>query len=399
MKDHKAAQFLESGNGHKLSLRPDTRNQNSSLTIRGCGLRQTLRSLLADCFRWNRVGAPPTFQVVAAMLGLTGPIALGAATGHLPLGAAASIGGLALSMGGCGATWRERALGMASIAIGGTIATLVGSMIVHLDGASGLLVPVIAGVAGLIGSFNRPLAGATYRFIVFVIIAIGAGSADAEPLAMGILFLLGAVWTAGLSLGLQLLFEHLRGQPKQREPESIPAPRRPSLPAQFRRWRQSLAHWPAWQYPARIASCLTVAEALSWLFPTHRTYWVALTIAIVVRRQASDSLVRAIERALGTSFGVGLAMLLFLWSPPASAVIAMIAGLSALRPALHNVNYMAYATIMTPLVMLLLDLGRPPTLPIMLDRLFATIVGCGLSLTLGYLVWPQVRTLIDTPRN
>jgi uncharacterized membrane protein YccC len=84
-------------------------------------------------------------------------------------------------------------------------------------------------------------------------------------------------------------------------------------------------------------------------------------------------------------------MLLFLWSPPVSAVIAMIAGLSALRPVLRNVNYMAYATTMTPLVMLLLDLGRPPSLPIMLDRLFATIVGCALSLTLGYMVWPQVR--------
>jgi hypothetical protein len=328
------------------------------------------------------------------MLGLAGPIALGAATGHLPPGAAASIGGLALSMGGCGPIWRERALSMAWISVGGTLAMLVGSMIARLDGASGFLVPVVAGAAGLLGSFNRPLAGVTSRFIPFMIIAIGVGGADAEPLAMGILFLLGAVWTAGLSLGLRPLCEHWRVQPKQREPDSIPAPRRPSLSAQFRRWWRSLAHWPAWQYPARIASCLIAAEVLSWPFPTHRTYWVALTVAIVVRRDASESLARAIERALGTSCGVGLALLLFLWSPPVSAVIAMIAGLSALRPALRNVNYMAYATIVTPLVMLLLDMGRPPSLPIMLDRLFATIVGCGLSLTLGYLVWPQVCTSI-----
>ncbi len=357
-------------------------------------MRKTFSILLANCFRWNRAGIPSTFQVVAAMLGLAGPIALGATIGQLALGATASIGGLALSMGGEGPTWQKRALSMAWIAIGGTIAMLVGSAIARIGGAAGLLVPIIAGGAGLLGSFNRSLAGVTSRFILFMIIAIGAANDSAKPPAIAIAFLLGAIWTACLSLGLQPLFEFWHAQRRRCEPDCIAGPRQPTLLAQFRRRQRSLSHWSTWQYPVRISSCLIVAQAISWLLPTHHTYWVALTVAVVVRRQISESLERVLERALGTACGVGLAMLLFLWSPPAPALIAMVAVLAALRPVLRTANYTAYAMIMPPLIMLLLDLGQTPSLSIMLDRLFATIIGCVLGLTLGYLVWPQVRALL-----
>ncbi len=354
-------------------------------------MREPFRILLTNGLRWNRAAIPPPFQVVAAMLGLAGPIALGAATGHLDLDAAASIGGLALSMGGEGPTWRKRALSMAWIASGGTIAMLMGSTIARVGGAAVFLVPMIAGGAGLLGSFNRSLAGLTSRFILFMIIAIGAANDGARPLTIAIAFLLGAVWTAGLSLGLQPLFEFLHGRRKCYASDGIAAPRRPTLSAQFRRWRRSLGQWSTWQYPVRISSCLIVAQAISWLLPTHHSYWVALTVTIVVRRQISELLEQVFERALGTICGVGLAMLLFLWSPPLPALIAMVAVLAALRTVLRTAAYTAYATIMTPLIMLLLDLGQTPSLSIMLDRLVATIIGCVLGLTLGYLVWPQVR--------
>ena len=266
---------------------------------------------------------------------------------------------------------------------------LVGGAIARIGGATGVLVPVIAGAAGLLGGFNRPLAGITTRFIIFVVIAIGVG--NSSPLTMAIIFILGAIWTGGLSLGLQPLFEFCRARPKRPEPQSSAAARRPTLWAEFKHWQRSLSHWPAWQYPVRITSCLVVAEAIWWVLPTHHTYWVALTVTIVVRHRISDSLVRAFERAIGTIGGVGLAMLLFPWSPSPPAIIAMIAVLAALRPVLRNANYTAYAMTMTPLVMLLLDLGQPPSLAVMLDRLFATIIGCILSLTLGYLVWPQAH--------
>jgi len=345
-----------------------------------------LRKLLADIFHWTRGGAPPAAQVIAAALGFAGPIALAAALGQLPLGMAAAIGALALSRGGEGATHAQRALGMAGSAVFGAAAIAAGTTIAQLGGIALFLVPALAAVAALVGGINRPLGLIAAQFILFTIIGTGIGNAGARPIALAVLFLLGATWTAGLSLALQRIL------PRPVAPQEKPAAsRQRTLADQLRRWRQSLGHWAGWQYPARITSCLAAAAGVALLLPTHHAYWVSLTVAIVVRRQMSEAMTRTVERALGTVAGVLAAMLLLLWSPPLPVLIALVAALAAARPVLRVANYAAYAALMTPLIMLLLDLGRTPSLAIMLDRLLATVIGCALSLTLGYWVWPRVQ--------
>jgi uncharacterized membrane protein YccC len=66
-----------------------------------------------------------------------------------------------------------------------------------------------------------------------------------------------------------------------------------------------------------------------------------------------------------------------------------IAALAAAIPALLERSHTAYAAVMTPLVPLLLDFGRAPSWTLVADRLVATLVGCALALTLGYLVWSR----------
>ena len=347
-----------------------------------------LAEILADSFRWTRGHSPPAFQVIAAALGVAGPVALGAATGDLRLGMAASLGGLALSRGGEGATVWERAISMAGAALSGAVAVAVGGAITQLGGVAVFLVPAVAAVATLFGGINRSIGQITARFTLFTIIATGTGVAAGKPIDLAILFLFGAIWTAGFSLALELAFHPRPVGPEPRK-RDLGARRQRPISEQFRRWRKSLRRWSGWQYALRVASCLTAAEGLSLLLPSHHMYWAPLTVAIVVRRQSSDALTRTFQRALGTVLGVMLAMLLLLWSPPILVLVGIIALLAAARPALRVANYTAYAAVMTPLIMLLLDLGQPPSLAIMLDRLFATLVGCALALTLGYLAWPQ----------
>ena len=51
---------------------------------------------------------------------------------------------------------------------------------------------------------------------------------------------------------------------------------------------------------------------------------------------------------------------------------------------------MAYAAVMTPLVILLLEFGREPSLTVAVDRLIATLVGCAIALTFGYIGWSRL---------
>jgi Fusaric acid resistance protein-like len=347
-----------------------------------------LTEILADSFRWTRSRSPPAFQVIAAAIGVAGPVALGAAIGDWRLGTAASLGGLALSRGGQRTPLRLRMMSMAASAPSGALAMAVGAAIARIGDFALFLVPALSAVAALLGGINRSSAVVAARSTFFAIIATGTGAAAGNPIGLAIRFLLGAVWTGGLSFAMELAFHPRRVDPKPGEVD-LRALRQPTGSDEFRRWRKSLGGWSCWQYSARTAVCLTVTEGLALLFPSHHAYWVSLTVAIVVRRQYSQAVTRAFQRALGTVLGVMLAMLLFLWSPTLPALLGMIGVLAAARPVLRVANYLAYSAVMTPLIMLLLDLGQRPSLAIMLDRLVATIVGCALALTLGYLAWPR----------
>jgi p-aminobenzoyl-glutamate transporter AbgT len=61
------------------------------------------------------------------------------------------------------------------------------------------------------------------------------------------------------------------------------------------------------------------------------------------------------------------------------AIVAVVSLLAGLRPLLKERNYAAYATIMTPLVVLLMDLGRTPELSTVGCRLADTVTGCLLA--------------------
>ena len=340
-----------------------------------------MRRDLVDLLRWPHLPSPPWPQLAAAIFGLAGPIALGAALGNTGAGMAAAIGGLALSEGGQGDTLREQARSQGYSVIAGSLAVLLGATLARHQ--ANFLLPGIAAAAALCGGISRPLAQATTRFILFTIIASGIVQPAPPPLPMALLFAAGAAWTASLSLLFWVL--------KRGKAAPVPA-RTPSLRAHLHHWRRSLRGWAGWQYTARITAALLGADLLGMVWSERRTHWALLTVAIVVLRQAPDALTRALERGLGTALGVGLAGPLLVWQPPTPLVVALVAVLAAARPILRPGNYTAYAAIMTPLIMRLMDLGRPPTWETLVDRLLATTAGCGMAVTLGYLVWRRLIT-------
>jgi uncharacterized membrane protein YccC len=330
-------------------------------------------------------------HVTAAMLGLAGPVAAGALLGHLEAGMAASLGGLALSGTPRGARSREYALSLVYSVFTGTAAILAGSALGSHRIWAAFGIPLIAAVFGLFGSISRPLARSSTRFVLYAIIAAGLGAGGADPLGTSLLFFIGAAWTAALFLISSLLPPAIGKAPIS--PDSGNHARRsdPRPKQLLHRWWNSLAHLTGWQYPVRILICLLAAQALEWIWPLRHGQWIGLTVGIVVHRDLQNSLNRTLQRAVGTLTGVLLSFLLTLTALPAWALIAIIALLSAARSILREFNYTAYATVHTPLIILLIDLGRMPSGGVIADRLAATMAGCAISVTLGYLLWFKLR--------
>jgi len=270
----------------------------------------------------------------------------------------------------------------------GSLAVFIGSAVAGNSALTTFGLPALAGLAALFGSISRPLALVTTQFIIYLIIAASLGAPGTPPLGVALLFFLGAAWTIVLSLGLKPLFR-VAGLASAPHANVAMAPRYP-IRLLLRRWWKTLAHLSGWQYVIRLTLCLAAAGTFEWIWPHHHGYWVYITVVIVVRRNLQDALSRTFHRAAGTALGVLFISLLLLASPPLWATIAIIAALAATRTILYEVNYTAYATVMTPLVILLLDFGQDPSWAAIIDRLGATIFGCALSLTLGYLIWFRI---------
>ncbi|WP_028316248.1 FUSC family protein [Desulfatibacillum aliphaticivorans] len=333
-------------------------------------------------------------EAMTAMLGLGAPAAIGYMAGRPELGIIASLGGLALSGEGKGESFKERVFSLSYAVITGCLAIFAGSRLEAL-GWSLWGLPILATVAALVGSLSRLMARATTQFILFAIIAANIGGPDAHATGAAALFFLWASWTALLSLSIRpLMLKIFRVQPPAAAPTQSYTRRQ-----YFRRWRWSLTRLAGWQYTIRLSSCLIAAHLVQWRWPDYHTYWVALTVVIVVHRNLQEALSRTIHRAAGTALGMVFMSLLMFVGLPVWGVVAMIGLLAAMRPVLLETNYFIYAAVQTPLVLLLLDFGQDPSWELALTRLLATLAGCLIALTLGYLGWSRFTPLspVSTP--
>jgi hypothetical protein len=78
--------------------------------------------------------------------------------------------------------------------------------------------------------------------------------------------------------------------------------------------------------------------------------------------------------------------LLLIYTPPVWGMVVGVGLLAGLRPLLRACNYLAYTAAMTPLIILLLDAGRPPEGGVLIDRLIAALIGAGLVIATNALL-------------
>jgi uncharacterized membrane protein YccC len=141
-------------------------------------------------------------------------------------------------------------------------------------------------------------------------------------------------------------------------------------------------------FTLRLMACMGVAGVVSEVLPLQRSYWVPLTVAIVLKPDYGSVFARALQRGIGTVVGaVAGAVLLVLvhgvW------LLIPFAVLAALLPFGRSRNYGLLATFLTPLVVVLIDLLNPAGWRLAEDRLIDTLIGCAIVLVVGFAPWPM----------
>ena len=308
----------------------------------------------AHLVRFQRIEMDLT-RLVLSGIALALPVAVGAATGHVADGLIAVMGALLISTAGHEGGWRARCVDLGASAAVGALVVWLGALVGGHGSLAGVWIVAVALGAALLGGIGTLEARIAATATVFTVIGAHLGTGPESPGHILLYVVLGMASAAALTFGTHAL-GRLVSPLRRRE---LDGPAGPEWP--FRRsvpkWRAGLRTWHGWQYAARLVPSMAVAELVAHFRPDPHSYWIALTVSLVVLRDEAASPMRAAERGLGTTIGVlvggGLIGVLPTWG-----IVALIGAIGAVRPYLKLANYTAYAAVMTPLITMLNELGN-----------------------------------------
>ncbi|MEV7597016.1 FUSC family protein [Kitasatospora sp. NPDC089797] len=153
--------------------------------------------------------------------------------------------------------------------------------------------------------------------------------------------------------------------------------------------RSLLLSGASWRYGLRLALCIGLAQVLVSVIAVPRSYWVSLTVTFVLKPDFGSVFSRAVLRALGTAAGLLVAIPVLAEVPHGWWDVPVMAALATLIPVLSAKGYAFQTAAITPVILMLSDLLNHQGFHLVAPRLYDSLIGCGIALLAGYLLWPE----------
>jgi len=161
--------------------------------------------------------------------------------------------------------------------------------------------------------------------------------------------------------------------------------------------RTAVAHLCSGSVEVRHGLRCAVAAGITYLI-VHLLhlpfgYWATMATMLVMQPSIADSWSRSMERAVGSIVGgvLAVALCLFIHSPLALALLVF--PMAALSMGLRPVSYGLYSLFLTPVFVLVADVGADPQLQLSnaLLRAGNNVIGTVVAIVATYLLWPHRR--------
>jgi uncharacterized membrane protein YccC len=145
------------------------------------------------------------------------------------------------------------------------------------------------------------------------------------------------------------------------------------------------------RHALRVAAVAAPAFAITLGWPGPYAHWLTITMVMTMQPYFALTFTRAVERIAGTMLGgVVAAVIATICTTPITTALALFP-LAVMSLSLRAVSFALFITCLTPLVVLLSELGRPgePEVTIALMRALFTLIGGALAVGGNFLLWPS----------
>lgn len=178
-------------------------------------------------------------------------------------------------------------------------------------------------------------------------------------------------------------------------PARQPTARSAKVRSDLHRFRESVVaifdpSGEAFRNGLRLAVAVGIAEAVALGFDISRGYWIALTVALVIKPDFASTITRGILRIIGTIAAVllvGLALLAT--GSPQWLMVAMVAVFAPMMMRWFSANYGLFAFAVTASVLILME-GGSPSLEVVILRFENTLIGAAIAVA-AYFIRPAWR--------
>jgi uncharacterized membrane protein YccC len=145
---------------------------------------------------------------------------------------------------------------------------------------------------------------------------------------------------------------------------------------------------PAFRHAVRLSATLALGEVMAHAISARRSYWLPLTISLVMKPEFSVTISRGLLRIAGTIVGLLVATGLFHFLHPLIGMEVVLVGLFVfLVRWIGPANYGIFAINVSALVVLLVAFTGVSPKDVILARGLMTTIG-GVTALTAYLIWP-----------
>ncbi len=343
-------------------------------------LWQQLRS-----FKWS---SSEPLHAVLCLPGVALPLILGVALGYPGTGVLMAGGAQAVGFGSFQQPLFRPSGPMVAATVGIGISALVGALCRDSTGLLLFATLVWTLLYGLSNSISSAAGWVGQQCCVFLIVSSAALSSPGtthDLIYSALLRGAGVLAGGALQTLLLSLLQHWLPQAQTRfsVPDFDPTHlRRPFLREQLQ-WNS-----PSLQYALRVAMTGVLAVDLYRHINFPNAYWIGMTAVLIPKPEWASTAARSLLRSGGTLLGALVCTAIVIALHPHGEVLtALVILFLFLSYLLTNVNYGAFATVLTGYICFLLAIAHQPAHDVLQRRVLATVVGGTLAVAvhLGFI--------------
>lgn len=156
---------------------------------------------------------------------------------------------------------------------------------------------------------------------------------------------------------------------------------------------------PILRHALRLVFATLLALFVGQFFEIPKTYWILLTLFVLMRPSYALTKQRSVQRVIGTLVGAAIAFILVYISRDMVFLMSMTFISLALTFTFMQQNYRTAAMFVTIAMILIYVLTTPDTIGLIQDRIADTLIGAGIAVFSNKLIFPyweysQVTTFI-----